>query len=167
MINKSIKKEDSNFVAWIKNQNAALWFGIAYLAFSILFFVMSFDLQYETQYGPGPGMYPRWLSGISIIISIIYLWMSCTKAVFKFGTSFPGKKQLISVFTVFLSCIVFILLLDKVGFCIAGSLLMFVVLIRNYKLWQAILLSVVITFICFYIFKVLFSVPLPVNSLGF
>jgi phosphotransferase system glucose/maltose/N-acetylglucosamine-specific IIC component len=58
-------------------------------------------------------------------------------------------------------------LLNVVGFTVAGSLLMFVVFIRQYKWWKAILLSVIITFICFFVFKVLFSVPLPVNMFGF
>lgn len=167
MTNKSLAMNNGSFIEWIKKQNAGLWFGILFLAFSILFFVMSFGLAYETKYGAGPGMYPRWLSGISIVIAIIYIWHSCTKNVFTFGKSFPGKSELINVLTIFLSTIVFILLLDKVGFCIAGSLLMFVVFIRNYKLWKAILLSVVITYICFYVFKVFFSVPLPVNMFGF
>ena len=167
MTDKSLKKVDRSLAAWSRRQNAGLWFGIGFLAFSLLFFVMSFDIPYQTKYGAGPGMYPRWLTGISIVISLIYIWQSCTTQVFLVGKSFPGRKELLNVLSIFLSCIVFMLLLDAVGFNIAGSLLLFVIFIRHYKLWKAIILSIVITFICFYIFKDFFSVPLPINMFGF
>lgn len=155
------------FYEWAKRQNAGLWFGIGYLLFSVLFFVLSFELPYQTKYGPGPGMYPTWLSGFSIVIAVVYIWQSCTKQKFIAGECFPSAKKLLNVALVFISCIIFMLLLDKVGFNIAGTLLMLTVFIRNYKPWVAILLSVVITFVCFFIFKVCFSIPLPLNSFGF
>lgn len=167
MLNKSTANQGRTFTDWIKNQNAGLWFGIGFLLYSIVFFVMSFDIPYQTRFGAGPGMYPRWLSGISIFIAVIYIWQSCTKQVFRFGKYFPGKIELINVALIVVSCIVFMLLLNIVGFNIAGSLLMFVVFFRNYKLWQSVLLSVAITFICFYLFKVVFAIPLPVNVFGF
>lgn len=159
--------KNKSLVEWFKNQNAGLWFGIFFLAYSIMFFVMSFDIPYQTKYGAGPGMYPRWLSGLSIFISAAYIWQSWRKQVFKFGESFPGRKELINVGLVLISSLVFMLLLNRVGFNIAGTILLFLVFIKEYKWWKAILLSVVITFICFYVFKVFFSVPLPVNRFGF
>lgn len=159
MINKSV-------IQWIKNQNAGLWFGILFLAYSILFFRMSFDIAYFSKLGAGPGMYPRWLSGFSILIALVYIWQSCTKQVFRAGLCFPGKQELINVASVFISCLVFLFLLDRVGFNIAGSLLLFVMFVRQYTLWQAIGLSISITFIHYFIFKVCFSVPLPEKLLG-
>lgn len=151
----------------LRNPNISLWFGIGFLAYSLLFFVKSFEIPYHTKFGPGPAMYPRWLSGISIIIAIFYVWQSCTKHIFRAKECLPGKKELLNVASIFASCLVFLFLLNIVGFNIAGSLLMFVVFVRQYKLWQAIALSISITFICFFVFKVLFSVPLPVNMFGF
>lgn len=149
------------------NLNISLLFGICFLAYSALYFVKSFDIPYHTKFGPGPAMYPRWLSGISIIIALLYIWQSATKQVFRAKDCLPGKNELINVGSVFVSCLVFLFLLNSVGFNVAGSLLMFVVFIRQYKWWKAVLLSVVITYICFFVFKVLFSVPLPVNMFGF
>lgn len=49
-----------------------------------------------------------------------------------------------------------------VGFNIAGSLLLFVMFYRQYKVLHAVFLSSVsITFIHYFVFKVCFSVPLP------
>jgi putative tricarboxylic transport membrane protein len=150
-----------NFTDWIRNQNAGLWFGLCFLAFSILFFKMSFDIPYHSKLGAGPGMYPRWLYGISIVVALIYIWQSYSVNIFKVGDYFPGKHELINVAAIFLSCLVFLFLLNHVGFIISGSLLLFFTFVRNYKLWQSIALSIGIALICYVIFKICFSVPLP------
>ena len=146
---------------WIRRQNAGLWFGLAFLAFSVLFFTMSFDLAYMSKLGAGPGMYPRWLCGISIVVAIAYIWQSCTTQVFRFGERFPGRRELTNVATIFVSCVVFLLLLNHVGFLVAGSALMLIAFWRNYALWKAIALSITITVITWVVFKIFFSVPLP------
>jgi hypothetical protein len=146
---------------WLKRQNAGLWFGLAFLAFSVLFFRMSFDLPYMSKLGAGPGMYPRWLCGISIVVAIAYIWQSCTSQVFRVGDSFPGRRELANVAAIFVSCVVFLLLLDHVGFLIAGTALMFIAFWRNYAVWKAIVLSITITVITWVVFKIFFSVPLP------
>jgi hypothetical protein len=147
--------------SWIKRQNAGLWLGLAFLAFSVLFFVKSFELPYMSKLGAGPGMYPRWLCGISILVAIAYIWQSCTTQVFRVGDSFPGRRELANVAAIFVSCVVFLLLLDHVGFLIAGTALMFIAFWRNYPLWKAIALSIIITVITWVVFKIFFSVPLP------
>ncbi len=47
-----------------------------------------------------------------------------------------------------------------------GTLLLFVMFVRQYKLWQALLLSMAITFAHYFVFKICFSVPLPEKFLG-
>ncbi|MDR2613789.1 MAG: tripartite tricarboxylate transporter TctB family protein, partial [Candidatus Accumulibacter sp.] len=146
---------------WVKRQNAGFWFGLCFLAFSVLFFRMSFDLPYQSKLGPGPGMYPRWLSGVAIGVALIYLWQSRTAQIFRIGDCFPGRKALLNVAEIFVSCLVFMFLLNIVGFRVAGSLLLFIVFVRHYKPVSAVALSIGITLICYLIFKVFFSVPLP------
>lgn len=146
---------------WVKRQNGGLWCGLGFLAFSVLFLVKSFDLTYLSRLGAGPGMYPRWLCAISIVVAIAYIWQSCTTQVFRIGDCFPGRQELANVAAIFVSCLVFLLLLDHVGFIIAGSALMFITFWRNYPLWQAAALSVAITVTTWVVFKIFFSVPLP------
>jgi hypothetical protein len=150
----------TSFPDWVKRQNGGLWFGICFLAYSVLYFWMSFDLPYQSRLGAGPGMYPRWLSGLSIGVALLYIWQSCTTQVFRIGDCFPGRQALKNVAEVFISCIVYLLVLNKVGFIIASSLLLFILFVRHYKLWQAIALSISITLICYVIFQICFSVPL-------
>jgi putative tricarboxylic transport membrane protein len=151
------KRPDS----WISRQNAGLWAGLAFLAFSAVFFWMSFDLSYKSRLGAGPGMYPRWLCGLSIVVALAYIWQSCTTQVFRIGDHFPGRRELANVAAIFVSCVVFLLLLNHVGFIVAGTALMFITFWRNYRLWQAAALSVVITLTTWVVFKIFFSVPLP------
>jgi hypothetical protein len=157
------EKEDGKktLSAWVKRQNAGLWFGLCFLAFSVVFFRMSFDLPYQSRLGAGPGMYPRWLSGISIGVALVYIWQSRAVQVFRIGDSFPGREALFNVAEVFVSCLVFLLLLNSVGFIVAGSLLLFITFRRHYGWWRAAALSIGITLVCYLIFKVCFSVPLP------
>ncbi|MDR1935658.1 MAG: tripartite tricarboxylate transporter TctB family protein [Candidatus Accumulibacter sp.] len=147
--------------AWVKRQNAGLWFGLCFLAFSVLFFRLSFDLPYQSRLGAGPGMYPRWLSGIAIGVALLYIWQSCTVQVFRVGDSFPGRRALYNVAEIFFSCLVFLMLLNSVGFIVAGSLLLFITFARHYRVWLAVALSIGITLVCYLVFKVCFSVPLP------
>ena len=147
--------------AWAKRQNAGLWFGIGFLLFALLFFRMSFNLSYMSKLGAGPGMYPRWLSGVAVVVALVYIWQSVKGQQFLVGECFPSRKELINVGSVFLSCLVFLLLLNHVGFIVAGSLLMFIMFVRHYLLWQAVALSIGISSVCYVLFKVCFSVPLP------
>lgn len=166
MNDKIVSGNKGTFFELIKRQNAGLWFGIVFLAYAVLYFKMSFDVPYHSKLGAGPGMYPRWLSGFSIVVALIYIVQSCTSQVFSMGASFPGKKELLNVFAVFVACMIFLFLLDVVGFNIAGSLLLFVMFFRQYKAWHALLLSLLITFVHYLIFKVCFSVPLPEKFLS-
>lgn len=150
----------------VSRQNAGLWFGVLFLAYALVFFKMSFDIPYHSKLGAGPGMYPRWLSGLSILIAVVYIVQSCTKQVFRAGQYFPGKTELLNVASVFLACLLFLFLLNVVGFNIAGSLLLFVLFVRQYKVVPAIVLSVFITFVNYFVFKVCFSVPLPEKFLS-
>jgi hypothetical protein len=152
---------NKKFFDWVRRQNAGLWFGVGFLAFSILFFWMSFDLPYQSRLGAGPGMYPRWLSGLSICVALLYIWQSCTGQVFRAGESFPGWRELVNVAEVFVSCLVFLFLLNVVGFIVAGSLLLFITFARHYRLMHSVALAVGITLACYLVFKVCFSVPLP------
>ena len=79
----------------------------------------------------------------------------------------PDRQGLQNVLLVIMAIIVFIFLTDKTGFIISASLLLFTIFIREYPWWKAILLAIVVSTICFLIFRKGFSVPLPVNRWGF
>jgi len=157
---------DKGFVKWLKKQNAGLILGILFTAYTIYYFVMSFNYPYHNRFGVGPGFFPRWVAVLAIIAGIIYTLVSIFKDKFIIGEIFPGRKELINVGTVVLAILGFILVVNYTGFCIASTALMFIIFIRSYKWWKALLYAVIATVIVFMIFKVGFSVPLPVNALG-
>lgn len=91
MNNKIASKNEVKFFELVKRQNAGLWFGILFLAYAALFFKMSFDIPYHSKLGAGPGMYPRWLSGFSILIALVYILQPLYSADFFNGKEFEKR----------------------------------------------------------------------------
>jgi hypothetical protein len=162
-----MSKNESHFIIWLKKQNAGLYFSILFILFSTFYLVKSFDYPYFTKFGVGPGFFPRWVSALALVTGILYLIFSVTKDKFTFEKVFPDKQAMASVFLVIAAIIVFILIAEYTGFVVAGSLMLFTIFIRQYSLSKSILYAILVTVICFLIFKKGFSVPLPVNGWGF
>lgn len=154
------------FVEWVKKLNAGLIMGILFTVYSLYYFIMSFSYPYINRFGVGPGFFPRWVAILAIIAGVSYILMSLFKDKFIVGEILPGGKELINVGTVVLAILGFILFVNYTGFCIASTLLLFFIFIRSYTWWKAILYAVIATVVVFLIFKIGFSVPLPVNALG-
>lgn len=147
-------------------QNAGVWAGIVFLAYASGMFWQSLSLKYYTQYGPGPGLFPRWLSGILFVLALLFIWQSIKDEVVTFRDIFPKGKAFFNVASVWVACIVFMLLLDYTGFIIASSILLFTLFIRSYNWQWALGLSVVISVILFLTFDKAFGIPLPVSVFG-
>ena len=147
--------------------NVAAGFGGLYLVVASWFLIESFNYPYMTKFGVGSGFFPRWVSVFAIIVGIVYLLTAIFKDRFIFEDIMPDRQGLQNVLLVIMAIIVFIFLTDKTGFIISASLLLFTIFIREYPWWKAILLAIVVSTICFLIFRKGFSVPLPVNRWGF
>jgi len=147
-------------------QNAGIWAGIVLLLFSVFVFWQSFSLHYRTAFGPGPGMFPRWLSGILIVLSLVYIWQSARKEIFRLSEILPKGEGLINILSVLLSVFVFMVIVNHTGFMIAGTAMLFIVLFRHFKWYAALIIAFVVTLILFLIFKPLLGVPIPVNQFG-
>jgi putative tricarboxylic transport membrane protein len=147
-------------------QNAGVWAGVVLLIFASVFFWQSLSLKYQTKFGPGPGMFPRWLSGILIVLTLIYIWQSVNKEVIRFSDILPKGKDLGNLIAVLGSVVLFILVVNYTGFTIAGTALLFILFVRQFKWYTALGMSLLVTLILFYIFKSLLSIPLPVNAFG-
>jgi putative tricarboxylic transport membrane protein len=147
-------------------KNAGFWTGMALLLFASVIFWQSFSLKYFTAFGPGPGMFPRWLSAILIILSVIYIWQSVKQEVFQVGDIFPKGRELGNILSVLVSVIVFMLIVNVTGFTIASTVLLFIVLVREYKWISGLAISAATSIVLFVVFKILFNIPLPVNGFG-
>ncbi|HEY8529040.1 MAG TPA: tripartite tricarboxylate transporter TctB family protein, partial [Paenibacillaceae bacterium] len=140
--------------------------GLILLAFSVFVFWQSFSLKYRTAFGPGPGMFPRWLSGILIVLSAIYIWQSARKEIYRVSDVLPKGKNLWDVASVVVAVILFMLLVNRTGFMVAGTAMLLIVLIRHFKWYAALAVAFVTSLILFLIFRQLLGIPLPVNAFG-
>ncbi|WP_062234616.1 tripartite tricarboxylate transporter TctB family protein [Fictibacillus sp. FJAT-27399] len=151
----------------MRSQNAGVWAGLIILIFGGLMFVQSLSYQYSSKLGPGPGMFPLWLSGILIVFSFLYIIRSIRKERITFAEILPkGKdsKQLLKVLTALVG---FILIVPFIGFIMAGIIFLFILLSGEYRWYINLLISIGVTILLFWVFHGLLSVPLPVNNFGF
>jgi putative tricarboxylic transport membrane protein len=148
-------------------KNIGFYFAIIILLFASFMFWQSFDYKYYTEFGPGPGLLPRWLNGGLIILTLIYIFQSVTKDVVLSSDVLPKKDVLKKVLSFPATLIMFILIVNFTGFMIAGTAMIFILLFKEYKWYIALGISAVTTGFLFFVFKTLLLVPLPVNILGF
>lgn len=147
-------------------KNAGLWAGIVLLLYASVMFWQSFSLKYFTPYGPGPAMFPRWLSAILIFISVFYIWQSVKKEVFRFGDILPKGRDMGNVLSVLASLFIFMLIVNFTGFTTASIVSLFILFVREYKWYSGLAISAATSIILFVVFKILFNIPLPVNMFG-
>ena len=152
---------------WIARQNMALWFSVLFILFSGMLLYLSFSYPYSTKFGIGPGFFPRWVSLIALIVGMLYMISTLNKNKVTFGEAIPNRTVLINVLTVIAAIIFFILAAPWIGFNLAAAILLFSIFIREYPWRKAALYSVAVSLVVFLIFYVGFSVPLPLNPLGF
>lgn len=150
----------------MRKQNAGVWAGMLLFACALVMFLESFSLRYMTNFGPGPGMFPRWLSGILMIISLAYIWYSVKKNVITVDEILPKGRDLTNVVSVVAALILFMVLLNVTGFPIAGTIMMFMLLVREFKWYTALGISVFTTVVLFILFRVFFRIPLPEGFFG-
>ena len=147
-------------------QNLGVWVGIILLIYASGMFWQALSLKYYTQFGPGPGLFPLWLSGNLIAITLLFIWQSVKKDAFQFRVLFPNKKAIGNVVSLWGSIILFMVMLNFTGFTIASSVLLFTLFIRGYNWPWALGLSIGVSVFLFLTFDKAFGIPLPVNALG-
>ncbi|MBP2666932.1 MAG: tripartite tricarboxylate transporter family receptor [Firmicutes bacterium] len=147
-------------------QNAGVWAGVMFLIYASGMFWQALSLKYYTPFGPGPGLFPRWLSGMLIVVSLLFIWQSIKEDVITFRDIFPTNKAFVNVASVWGAAIGFMLILNFVGFITASSLLLFTLFIRGYCWKTSLALAVGTSVFMFLIFNNAFGLPLPVNMWG-
>ena len=146
-------------------RNAGIWAAIVTIIFSSVFLYQSTKVDYEGPLGFGPGFFPFWLSIILLGLSVVYLVISVKENI-DLSELFPKGKSGQDFLIILLSMGVFILLLEKTGFVIAGAICLILLLFRTFKWYYTLSLSVGITMIIFFIFAKALAIPLPVNAFG-
>lgn len=145
--------------------NAGVWAGIVILLISLVILFQSFEHPYSSELGPGPGFFPVWLSGILLVLSLFYMNESINGE--NAGREpMPKGESLKKILFILTSLIIFVILLPFVGFILAGTIFLFILLFRHYKWYTNVSISFGISLFLFWLFGSVLSVSLPVNGFG-
>lgn len=147
-------------------KSAGVYAGIIVLIYSIIIFYQSLNLGYYTPLGPGPGFFPIWLSGLLIVLSLFYIIDSIKNEVMSITKILPKGKALQGVLSCVGGLILFCLTVPYTGFMISNSIMLLVMLVRDYKWYKALLASVAASFLLLFLFQMVLKVSLPVNDYG-
>jgi hypothetical protein len=147
-------------------KNAGVWVGCFIFVFALIIFSTALTYEYYGSIGPGPGLFPLWLSGALIVLSLLYIAESMFKHKISFSDILPSGKGLRNTILFILSFILFMIIVPATGFCIAGIIMLFIVLLPSYKWYLCLGISTTVTLFFFFMFYNLLKIPLPVNSLG-
>jgi len=148
----------------MKNAGALVGFLILIFAGTLFFQALSYD--YYSDYGPGPGLFPLWLSGLLIVLSIAYIIDCYKKNIIQLKDVLPKGEGLRKIILIMVSLVVFYILAPYTGYSVAGIIMLMILFIKEYKWYWGLGISVVVTFVLFYTFYSVLNVPLPVNSFG-
>lgn len=147
--------------------NAGIWSGIILLAYAATILYQSLTLDYSTRLGPGPGFFPLWLSAILIILIIAYIWDSFKSNTVKLSDILPpDKRARDNILLTLGGLFVFPLIVEFLGFIVSGSILLFIMCIREFKWYTSLGMAIGISCLLFFVFQSLLGVTLPVNEFG-
>jgi len=147
-------------------KNLGVCMAVFFLLFSGIMFWESLSLDYYSEYGPGPGLLPLWVSGLIFVLSLIYLGIALKKEIILFSDVLPKGEGFINVMVCVGSLVLFMIIVPFAGFLISSTITLFILFKRGYRWYWSLGLSASVAFIVFWIFGIVLQVPLPVNDLG-
>ncbi|KYZ75668.1 hypothetical protein AXX12_10670 [Anaerosporomusa subterranea] len=131
-----------------------------------VFFYQASEMQYFSEYGPGPGLLPMWVTGFMVLLAAVNLVMSLKRNNTHFAELMPKGTDLMNLITCIGSFILFMLIVEHVGFAVSSILMLFILFLRGYKWYWGLGMSIVVTGVSLFIFGSVLGIPLPVNQFG-
>ncbi|WP_162287827.1 tripartite tricarboxylate transporter TctB family protein [Indiicoccus explosivorum] len=148
-------------------KNYAMWIGLLVFGFAAMMFYGSFSMQYYGPYGPGPGFFPRWISGVLAAVALLYIGDSIRKEKrISFAEAFPTGVVLVRLLTIVASILIFIFIAPFTGYIIASVLVMLMLLLPDVKWYTSVAVAVSVSLALFFVFDTFLNIPLPANALG-
>jgi putative tricarboxylic transport membrane protein len=139
--------------------------GVVVLILGLAVIYFSLELEYYSEFGPGPGFLPLWI-GVVLIGCAIFGIINVLRKHDKIGTFFRprtklGLRVLIIIFIAFL-------LLPLLGFSIGLALFVGITMrIMGKHRWVSCSLTAVVTAICIHlVFISWLTIPLPQGLIG-
>ena len=150
---------------WVRRIYIEYTYNVRRAYIVLIFFTLTFQFP-ETTIALSPTVFPRFVSVCLFILSLILLLQGIKKQVTESEQSnnIQFNKAFVFRFILMVTVAIFyLLIINKTGYLvatpifIAGSMLIF----NEKKLYRIILVSVVTTFILYFVFRIIFRVPLP------
>ena len=138
--------------------------GTFWFLFSVFIGYQSYRLGLGTLRMPGPGFLFFWTAVFIAALSLIDMWRSLKQAgeeEAKEGTA--GRSNVTKVVLVLLSLFLYVVLIERLGFVLVTLLLfLFLLAVVEKKKWSfAVLISVIVTALCYLVFETALKSQLP------
>ena len=146
-------------------KNASVWAGLLLMGIAILFFTESLHYDYIGQFGPGPAMFPIWLSAILGILSLLYI-VESIKIPVLFHEILPEKEGRRKLFKIIGALVLLVSIISFTGFVIGSTVFLFILLSGGYKWHTSLGIAICISICLYLLFVVFLQIPLPVNRFG-
>ncbi len=139
-----------------------------FFGFALFYFFIAMGLKYWSgAYAPGPGFIPRWTSGAMVVLSAIALINSFKEKGPVLSEVLPKERsRRINLFVCWGALLFLLLFVQKLGFLVTASIALTAMLSRGTTWLKAALVGVSLSFICFYVFRVLLQMQIPINQFG-
>jgi len=145
--------------------NVSMCMGMLFTALSGYLFWESLKLSYYNALGPGPGLFPRWLSAALFILSLLYTFQSVRGGRSDGAEALPRGRSLANVAAVVACAAASLLLMARIGFLATGALVLFVLLTRSYTWRRSLLIGVFASALINVVFHDWLNVPLPTGEI--
>jgi hypothetical protein len=141
---------------------------LVFILYSSVYFIIAFSYKYlNGRYAPGAGFIPRWTSGILLGLSILGFLRSLKEDGVKISELFPRTKGTLYLFISWGALLFFVFFLKILGIVITGSITLSILFGMGMKWYKAIPISIIVSLSAFYVFRILLTIPIPVNRFGF
>jgi putative tricarboxylic transport membrane protein len=149
----------------VVQKNAGFWAAIVVFLFGSVFFFQSLTYEYYGAMGPGPGLLPLWLSGILMVLSVLYV-IESLRHVVSWQDILPDRSGLISICRILGAFLLFMFTIEILGFIVSATLFLLILLAKEYKWYVSVAISIGISLVLFWVFGEMLSIPLPVIEFG-
>jgi hypothetical protein len=151
--------------AVITRRTAEIGVGIVVAAFALLAIVSNYQIGAGwAEDGPQAGYFPLRM-GVAILIASIVVIVQAVRS--NDRSAFVEQTQLKLVATVLLPLVVYIAAVKFIGIYVASTLFIgiFMTLVGKFSWWRSAVTGVAISVALFWIFEIMFKVPLPKGPL--
>jgi len=149
----------------VLQKNAGLCGAIVVFLVGAVFAFQSLSYEYYGAMGPGPGLLPLWLSGILMVMSVLYMIESLRQVV-AWRDILPDRSGLIRICRILAAFLLFVFTVETIGFVVSSTLFLLILLAKEYKWYASVAISIAISLVLFWVFGKMLSIPLPVNEFG-